>query len=66
MTNRRKALWAVAAVMTLLVVTAISIPNLLRSRKVDQSVSFSSRGLGEVGEDTKLRFMRSSWLPTKS
>src|ERR1043166_9761959 len=41
MTNRRKALWAVAAVMTLLVVTAISIPNLLRSR-VDQSVSFST------------------------
>jgi hypothetical protein len=42
MTNRRKALWVVAAVMTLLVVTAISIPNLLRSRKVDQSVSFST------------------------
>jgi hypothetical protein len=33
MTNRRKALWAVAAVITLLVVAAISMPNfLLRSR----------------------------------
>lgn len=30
MTNRREALWAVAAVITLLVVAAISIPNLLR------------------------------------
>jgi hypothetical protein len=32
MTNRGKALWAVAAVITLLVVAAINIPNLLRSR----------------------------------
>ena len=42
MTNRRKALCAVAAVITLLMVAAISI---LRSRQVAQSVSFST-GLG--------------------
>ena len=45
MTNRRKALWAVAAVITLLVVAAISIPNLLRSRTAARRVSFVT-GLG--------------------
>jgi hypothetical protein len=43
MTNRRKALWAVAAVITLLVVVAISIPNLLRSRTAAKRVSFVTR-----------------------
>ena len=39
MTSRRKALWAAVVVITLVVVAAISIPNLLRSRK---AVSFSA------------------------
>src|SRR5438270_11264872 len=39
MTNGRKALWAVAAIVTLLVVAGISIPNLFRSRTAVQSVS---------------------------
>jgi len=40
MNNRRKALWAVAAAITLLVVAAISIPNLLRSRTAAKRDSF--------------------------
>ena len=42
MTNRRKALWAVAAIITLLVLAAISIPNLSRSRNVADMASFTS------------------------
>jgi len=45
MTNRGKALWAVATVITLLVVAAINIPNLLRSRTAAKRVSFIT-GLG--------------------
>jgi hypothetical protein len=50
MTNRRKALWAVAVVITLLVVSAISIPNLLRSRTAAKRASFvTGLGAGQQG-----------------
>jgi len=49
MSNRRKALWAVAAIITLLVLAAISIPNLSRSRNVADMASFTSLSAGHQG-----------------
>jgi hypothetical protein len=67
MTNRRMALWAVAAVITLLVVAEISIPKLtLTSRKVVNPVSYTGGLVAEqqgLRIETKLRFIRRSSLP---